>query len=281
MSKQLMSAGIKSLAKGVTSGFVSKRSRRKHGKPTLGDSLISGNDENHSFLTMPRSITTMFPDLLRITLKDDFVINWTGTAGATNGFQSLANGLHLPISSGPISGANPIAVGTANSIYGLGNLLTNTGAAYASTGPYIYYRILCTKIIAVTNNTSSLPSDAAELIILPVSANFGFGNVNTWNANTFGEMPYSKRSFISGTTINQGVRMEHCITTQKIAGVRYRSTMDGTEYQAQQGTNPSFLWSWVFGWFPVTAGTTSATTAVRVLYEIEFFNRTSLPSTNG
>jgi len=128
MSKSLMRSGLNSLVKGMSfAGKSAGGKKNKKRKRQLGDSVASGSDETLISSGVPRSMTTMFPDVLRVTLKNDFVINWTGTAGANNGFQCLANGLHLPLSSGPISGASPVAVGTANSLYGLGNLLTTTG----------------------------------------------------------------------------------------------------------------------------------------------------------
>jgi hypothetical protein len=221
--------------------------------------------------TLTKTVDQVFPDIIRCKLKNEFEISWTGLTGAVNGFASLGNGLHLSNTSsagGVISGANPVTVGATSAIYGLPNLIAI----------YNNYRIICTRVNTLTTNTSAATIDSAVLSIMPVTPTqlTNLGNVNTWNSNIFDEYTYSHKVYISGSTVNTGVTTSHCMHSTKMFGLRHPLLLEAIEYAGSNGANPTQLYTWVFGWFPKTGNTTSATTLVRLEYEMEFFSRSNL-----
>jgi len=238
---------------------------------TLRDEAAAISVASTSIATLVKTIDQVFPDIIRCKLKNEFEISWTGVTGAVNGFASLGNGLHLSNTNGAggvISGANPVVVGAASNIYGLPNLIAL----------YNNYRIICTRVNTLTHNTSAATIDAAVLSIMPVTPTqlTNLGNVNTWNSNIFDEYSYSKKVYIGGSTINTGVITSHCMHSVKMFGLRHPLLLEASEYAGANGTNPNNLYTWVFGWFPKTGNTTSATTLVRLEYEMEFFSRSNL-----
>jgi len=214
-----------------------------------------------SATSLTRTVEQVFPDILKTRMKNEFIINWTGAAGATNAFVVTGNGLHLSISGGVLSGAFPLATGTASPFYGIPTL----------TSLYGNYRIICTTLKLITQNTSAAVADSAQLMMFPCTGGFiaGLPNINALVVNSVAEYPYTYRSYISGQTINKGVTMSRCMHTTKIFGLRFPSLLEDSNYSSQIGANPPLPWYWVMVWFPTTANNTTASTIAHVEYEIE------------
>lgn len=215
-----------------------------------------------------RSLQQVWPDIFKVKLRNQFSIVWAGTTGAVNGYLQIANALHNPNGSSVISGANPLTVGAAASVYGLPNLLNI----------YANYRIICTIVRATTQNTSANLTDASVLYIVPLSPTqlTNLGNVNSLTSNTIDEFPYCIKRYLAGQTMNRGIFSSSCMSTAKMFGLRSPSLISANEYTGITGTNPTNLWYFAFLWFPQTAGTTSGVTLVELEYEVEFFQRNQL-----
>jgi len=268
------------------------KGRKKPARKTYGARKRTGgkvrrvvNAMEHNKLTtrcIPKGPDQLFPDRMCAKLRNRFPIVWTGAAGAANGFAAGGNFLHNPISSGPISGANPFAVGSAVSIYGLPNMLS-TGGTFNSVGPYFQYRVISSAIKFQLENTSAAAADAAVLTLLPVTlgAFNQLGNVNSQTYLNLAEMPYAKMWNLAGTTMNKGVRGQHAMSTARQFALKYKSSLEDDQYVGSYGTNPTQQWLWVFGWFPQTSNNTTATMVVTQEYWIEFYNRNLLPTGGG
>lgn len=229
-----------------------------------------------------RGLQQVFPDILRTTIRNSCGVNWLGTAGATEAYAIGGNLLHNPLSAGPISGAFPITAGTATTIYGLGNILS-VDSVISASAPYLQYRILGSKIKAQTQITNIVSVNVgANMCLLAADGNTipNFGNVNTLTLGEMKEMPYSKSTAVTNTK-DKGVIVYHSMRTCKMAGLKNESSCEEGVYAGSQGTNPIFTWYWVATWHPTSSGNTPATTTFQVDYDIEFFNRNALASTNG
>lgn len=234
-----------------------------------------------STLCLPKGIDQMFPDRLCVKLKNVFQIVWTGTAGANNGFASAGNNFYNGLSGGALSGAVPWSTGTAAQIYGLSRILSTSIAA--STGPYNQYRIISSALKVQTANTSAGPADSSTLLIVPVANNgiTGLGNINVANELSMGEMPYAKFNVISGTTVNKSVTQYHKMSTARMYALKYKSSLEDPIYTGTEGSNVTNSWFWIFGWFPQTTASTTATSIVTQEFYVEFFNRNNLPTGTG
>lgn len=225
----------------------------------------------------------VFPDVLRTTLRNNCGVNWTGTAGAVNAYVIIGNSFHNPLSSGPLSGAVALSVGSATNIYGLSNLLS-ADATFGAGAPYNQYRILGASLKASTQtNNHTTINVGGTLCIQCVDGNtiVNMGNVNALTLSETTEAPYSKKFTVTGNTTNQGVTSYHKMTTCKMAGLRNESSCEQSEYAGTYGSSPANLWFWVLTWFPDSSSDTPATSTITLDYEVEFFNRNALASTNG
>jgi len=182
-----------------------------------------------------RSVYQSFPDKMCVSLKNDISLTWTGTTGAINAYIIDANNLHNSAAAAVISGANGLTTGSSTNIYGLGNLLS-TGAN--SAGIYNQYRIISSKIRVQTQNSTSATTDSALLITLPLTraSATALGNVNTFNQNILIEYPFAKFSNVSGQTMNNGLIHETAMSTAKIYGLEYRSSLEDPAYSGAFGT---------------------------------------------
>lgn len=272
MSKQLTKSGISSFIRGIRSVLISEKKKTKRLRGSSSSESISaentGQSTYPSSTTLIRTLEQVFPDILKVRMKNEFTIVWTGAAGATNAFAVTGNGLHLSISGGVLSGAFPLATGNASPFYAIPQITSIYGA----------YRISCCRLKTVTQNTSAAVQDAAQLVQFPCTQTFigGLGNINTFNAATINEYPYADKRFISGQTINNGVTTNRCMHTTKIYGLRYPSLLEDSSYSALLGANPPNVWYWVLVWFPTTNNNTTASTVVRVEYDIEWYSRNVL-----
>jgi len=229
-----------------------------------------------------KGVYQAFPDKMCVSLKNDVTLNWVGTTGAINAFMIDGNNLHNSSSASILSGANPLSVGTAVSIYGLGNLLSQ---GPNSAGIYNGYRVISSKITSQTINTTSATTDGSLLIVLPMTRNAAttLGNINTFNQNTLLELPFAVNNQISGATINNGVKLSTATSTAKMFGLEYRSTLEDPLYAGFFGAavNTVAIWDWVIMWFPQTAQTTTGTTQLSIEYYVEFFSRNDLVTASG
>jgi len=269
MSKALYSSGVRAITKGMSS--LIKQNKNK--KRKRDDSQSFGRQPTVTTNVLHVPLHQVWPDILKVKLHNQFNIVWTGVTGAVNGFIAAANALHNPLSDAGgavISGANPLAIGAATSVYGLPQLLTL----------YTNYRIICTTCKTNTQNTSANLTDAAILYIIPLDPGqlTNFGNVNAVNSSTIGERPFVTRRYLAGQTMNTGITTRLCMSTSKQFGLRNEALLGANEYAGVTGTNPTNIWYWAFIWFPITAGTTSGTTLVNFEYDIEFFNRGTFTS---
>lgn len=230
-------------------------------------------------LSLYKPMQQIFPDILRTRVRNSVGVNWTGTAGAINAYVIGGNHLHLPLSSGTLSGAVILSTGTATAIYGLQNIFS-ADATYAAAGVYGKYRILGTTIRATTQVTTA---NAATLCIQPVDGNT-IGNMGLINALTLTETresPYAKSWAVSGNTTNNGVVSWHSMRTCTMFGLKHESSCEQGEFQGAQGVNPTNVWYWVLTWFPMGGTNTPATTTAIVEYDVEFFDRNALNSSGG
>lgn len=262
MSQQLFRKGFRSLVKGVNP--IARKTKRSSNTILLQ----TGQGPNPSSVTLFRSVEQVFPDILRVKIKNDITLAWTGAAGATNAFVITGNGLHNSISGGILSGAFPLATGAPSAIYSIPQI----------TAIYNGYRIRCTRLMTQTQNTSAAVNDSSQLVMFPCTQSFiaGLPNINALALNTVREYPFTNVAFISGQTINSGVSTERCMHIKKIFGQRYDSTMEDSSYSGALGSNPPNVWYWVMVWFPTTNNNTTGATQIRVEYEIEWFSRNVL-----
>lgn len=237
---------------------------------------------NHiTSLTLHKGVNQMFPDRLCVKMKNEFVVNFVGSAGATNAVLISANGLSNPLST-VLSGATGLTAGQPTSIYGLGNIL-GTDTAFASTGPYSNYRVISSAYRCDIQNTSATVIESATLVCIPVDTNTvgAMGNINAVTQSELVEFPYSKYRTISGQTTNRGVTLKGSMSTARMYALKYRASLEDPAYYGSVGSNPQNQWYWVWYWFPQTAGNTSACMTVKIEYWVEFFNRNTLKSTQG
>jgi len=242
-----------------------KKQNKKSKENSTGDSVTASN------ISLVKTLQQVWPDMLRTKMKNEFTINWTGTAGATNGFLAIGNDLHNSLSSSsgtPTSGANPVSSGASSSIYGIPTMLSL----------YQFYRIICSRIVVRTHSISTVTNDVGILYVVPFTAaqTSNLGNVNTWNQNLWDEFPYSMKKYIGGLTINNGVTLSRCFHTTKAFGLRFPFMVETSAYTGSSGNSVGNIWNWVLAWFPQTGNATAATSLVRLEYEIEWFGRTYL-----
>jgi hypothetical protein len=221
----------------------------------------------------------MFPDRYFVHMRNIWTAAFTGTTGATNAMAILGNGLHLPLA--PVtSGAASLTFNTAIAVMGLNLLL---GAGGVSTN-YIYnsYRVHGHKITLQIQNTSAAAADSGTLIIIPTTDYTSFGNITGgFYVGTMAELPYAKHWKIAGTTMNRGVTVSHFMSTRKMYGLKYKSSIEDGQYDGVYGTNPSQLWAFVVVWLPDTGSTTSLNVYGQSVYTCEFFDRSSPASGSG
>lgn len=236
---------------------------------------------NVTTLCLPKGVDQMFPDRLCTKMKNFIQVQFTGVAGAYNGFCITGNSLHNSISNGIISGANGWTVGTATNIYGLPNLLSTPTTT--STGVYNQYRIISSRIRMRCQNTSGSANDCGTLVIVPVSNNAiaGLGNVNVASYLEFGELPYAKMKEISGSTMNNGVTIVSSMSTARQYALKYRASLEDSVFTGTWGANPGSQWFWCILWAPNTTGTTALQCICDIEYYIEFFDRNNLALGTG
>jgi len=247
----------------------SKNNRRKS-RPKTRDFTRS----NATIRSVPRA-QQMFPDVLRTKLRNVINTSFPALGGAITAWGIIANGLNAPVAA-TTTGANALSFTSTTNIVGIGALLgvPAVNAAYA----YSRYRIYGSSI-TVKLQSNSTAVVAGNFIVFPTSQGFLLGNVNNYNLATQGEYPYAKLKHVGPSTFNEGVTIKNSITTEKIFGLRYPSSMETSTFSAAGGASPANPWQWILAWDPDTGNNSAIDLLIEIDYDAEFFERVPMIAT--
>lgn len=222
----------------------------------------------------------VFPDRLCTKMKFSQQLTLTGTTnkafGVGGNFLHDANTLI-------ITGANPFSNAIFNQNLEIQGINLLIGDPNSNVGIYNTYRVNSSSCdLRISAYATSAHPQVAPCYVACYPATgeslgaTSLGDVNTWNVLQFREYPLAKVVQVS-EGMDNGVRLRNKQTTAKMFGLKYKSSLEDSNYYAQYGSNPEYLWMWVIAVLP---DTTADTYTVEILhtteYEIEFFDRNVL-----
>jgi len=222
----------------------------------------------------------VFPDRLCTKMKFSQQLTLSGTT--TKAFGVGGNFLH-DANTTIITGTNYFSNAIFNQNLDLQGINLLIGDPNSNVGIYNTYRVnssSCDLRIASYASTTHPQVAPSYVVAYPVTAEAlgatALDYVNTWNALQFREYPLAKMVQVS-QGMDNGVRLFNKQTTAKMFGLKYKSSLEDSNYYAQYGSNPEYLWMWVIAVFADTSAETFTLEILQTMeYEIEFFDRNVL-----
>jgi hypothetical protein len=250
-----------------------KGKKGKKGKKKATKNIAKKSDflETGVYTKFVKSIQQLFPDRLRCKLRNFYNQTFACAGGAIYSAGIMANNLHVPISAPTTAGAT-LPFASSTSIVGLGAILGASGPAQAA--PYWQYRIHGSYIKCMIQSSVNGTSPGI-FVLFPTTDYASLPAVNTFNVTIQQEYPYSRIAHVGGYTLNRGVIVSNSMTTARIFGLKYKSSIEDPSYAGQSGTAVSAnnTWAWVYSFFPDTGNNSAITIDIEVIYDIEFFDR--------
>lgn len=184
-----------------------------------------------------------------------------------------------------ITGANPFSNLVYNQPLAMQGINLMIGNPNNNVGIYNTYRVNASsiKLTVSAYPTAANPNCAPFYVsIMPVSLEAlgtdSLGNVNTWSVPQFKEYPLSKVTSVA-VSHNKGTTISNHMTTAQIYALKYKSSLEDSNYYAQYGSNPLYNWGWVCALFTDTnLEAIDCDILETITYDIEFFNRNTLAS---
>lgn len=262
--------------------YVKKRAGRFKGKSTVAK--------------IPKTLTQgLFPDIYRTVARtiiyEDF---GTGTAYSAstplakyielkgNGFFTSAStyfqgGIGPKFnSSGVFANAFPSGLG-----YLLGLYDNSGGGHIGGNSPYYKYRInkstIRLDIAGIPNSVNGnfqvaiLPSDTPAL------------SLSAMTSVQFAEQPFCKTKMFSAYDLmGKAIKMSHTMSTLKVIGDKYKSSMETGQFDGAASSDPAQIWTWIIRWDNLLpnaiAYAVTGNMKITIDHHVEFFDRNPFTS---
>lgn len=273
--------GFGKVNKAKKAGYVSKP--KVQTKKKVDKEIVKRTQNRITSLVTRGHLHQFFPDRFYTKMKQSQSFNG-GVAGGSNlAFGYGGNWIHNSYT-GLVTGTVPFSLLNFTTNIAMAGLNLMIGDPSTNKGIYSQYRIHASKMSIKFNNPTNEPFYAT---LIPqnmgsVGSSNPFGNVSTWSPLTWNEYPYSKTKLISATQ-NAGTMIKSFMSTAKMYGLKYKSTIESGDYDGGFNFNPpdDSKWAWLLFISADTVGDLYRVEfETEIEYTVEFFGRNVMAPTS-